>query len=235
VAGDHPQEDPRLKNVRYLTFDCYGTLIDWKRGIEAALGAALGGAPRVKGGLLAAYLEAEKEEERSYKKYRQVLRNAALQVASRAGVDLGEEEAEAFADSLPSWPAFSDARPSLDELRSRGYELYVLSNVDRDLLEETIRRSRLELDGYVTADDTGSYKPAPGHWETFMKRSGAEREGILHVAQSVFHDIMPAQKMGISSAWVNRYHERLPPGAQPSFIVGGLEDLLPLLPRRAQA
>jgi len=230
VDGDPPEEDPRLKSFRYLTFDCYGTLIDWKGGIDAALGAALGGAPRVEGGLLAAYVNAEKEEERSYKRYRDVLRNAALKVALRAGVELSEEMAEAFADSLPSWRAFPDTQPSLAELKSKGYELHILSNVDRDLLEETIRNSRLELDGYVTADDTHSYKPSPGHWETFIRRSGAKREEILHVAQSVFHDIMPTQKMGISSAWVNRYRERLPPEAQPSFIVSGLKDLVRLLP-----
>ena len=175
-------------------------------------------------------MEAERDEERSYKKYREVLRNSALRVALEVGVEPDLRRAEAFAESLPTWPAFSDTRSSLAKLKSKGYELFILSNVDRDLLEGTIKNSRLEVDGYVTAEDTHSYKPGSEHWRTFMQRSGAERGEILHVAQSIFHDILPTQKLGIASAWVNRYDEPLPPGAQPTYIADGLRTLARILP-----
>jgi 2-haloacid dehalogenase len=130
-------------------------------------------------------LDAEKEEEKSYKKYREVLRNAALRVSLKAGVEPDLRKAEAFAESVPSWPVFHDARSSLARLRAMGYRVYILSNVDRDLLEGTIRNSQLEVDGYVTAEDTHSYKPAPEHWKTFMRRTGADRKEILHVGQQI--------------------------------------------------
>jgi len=230
LAGNHPEADTRLSGFRYLTFDCYGTLVDWRKGINAALGLALGRGASAPRDLLAAYLEAEKEEERNYKKYREVLRNAALRVSLKAGVEPDVRRAEAFAESVPSWPAFPDTKSALAKLRARGYRVYILSNVDRDLLEGTIRNSELEVDGYVTAEDTHSYKPAKEHWRTFMRRSGADRREILHVAQSIFHDILPTQEMGIASAWVNRYDEPLPPGAQPSYIADGLRALSRLLP-----
>jgi 2-haloalkanoic acid dehalogenase type II len=218
-----------MSALRYLTFDCYGTLIDWRKGIEASLGAALG--VQAGGGLLAAYIEAEKREELAYKKYRKVLGDAATKVAAGLGVALGPKKAEEFAASVPAWPSFADTRESLAELKEKGYGLYILSNVDRDLLEETVRRHSLAVDGWVTAEDTRSYKPSPEHWKAFMRSHGAERAEILHVAQSLFHDIAPTQGMGIASAWINRYGERLPPGLRPEYIADGLKPLADLLPR----
>jgi 2-haloacid dehalogenase len=165
----------------------------------------------------------------SYRKYREVLGSSAMRVAARMGIQLDPEKSMAFAASVPSWPAFPDTRSSLAELRSEGYKLYILSNVDSDLLEGTIRNSGIAVDGYVTAEDTLTYKPDPGHWEAFMRRSGARKEDILHVAQSVYHDIVPTQKLGIASAWVNRYDEPLPSYAHPSFIVDGLTSLIEVL------
>ena len=111
----------------------------------------------------------------------------------------------------------------------RGYKRFILSNVDNDLLEGTIRNSDLEVDGFVTAEEVGSYKPNPGHWKTFMERTGASKEEVLHVAQSVFHDIIPTQALGIASAWVNRYHEPMPAGANPLFVSDTLAHLGELL------
>jgi len=145
------------------------------------------------------------------------------------GIQLDPAGSMAFAASVPSWPLFPDTLSSLAELRSKGYKLHILSNVDRDLLEGTIRNSGIAVDGYVTAEDTRSYKPAPGHWEAFMRRSGAKRDEILHVAQSIFHDILPTQSLGIASAWVNRYDGPLPSDAHPSYIVDGLKSLAQVL------
>lgn len=158
-----------------------------------------------------------------------MLRNAAIRVALGSGIELDPKKAEAFAESVPTWPPFADTKSSLALLASKGYELHILSNVDNELLEGTIRNTGLKVDGYVTAEDARSYKPAHGHWETFMSRSGAKREEILHVAQSIYHDILPTQEMGIASAWVNRYDDPLPSEVQPSYIASGLRELAQVL------
>ncbi len=210
---------------RYLTFDCYGTLIDWKVGIERELRAALGDV-RIGGKeLLDAYVSAEREQESTYKKYRDVLRLTALSLSPNLGVSITERAASKFAASVPRWPAFPDTRRFLHEMGSRGYKRYILSNVDDDLLRGTIDASGLEVDGFVTAEEVGSYKPEPGHWLRFMKKTGADKGDVLHCAQSLFHDIAPTQSIGIPSAWVNRYGERIKPGLEPSIICDSLAHL----------
>ncbi|MDA4127342.1 MAG: HAD-IA family hydrolase [Thaumarchaeota archaeon] len=210
---------------RYLTFDCYGTLIDWRTGIESSLLAAVGDLGIRGQALLDAYVMAEKEQESSYKKYREVLRRTAISLSGQLGVEVTEDAARKFAASVPTWPAFADTKEFLHEQGKRGCKRYILSNVDIDLLEETIRNHRLEVDGFVTAEEVGSYKPSPGHWLRFMKNTGARKEEVLHVAQSIYHDIIPTNEMGIASAWVNRYNEPMPQGAHPMFVTDSLAHL----------
>lgn len=211
---------------KYLTFDCYGTLIDWRAGIESSLGRALG-EPGLGGKqLLDAYVAAEMEEEKSYKPYRKVLERAAVRASRSLGREVTPEAAAAFADSVPRWPAFQDTSAALEELGKRGYRRYILSNVDDDQLRDTVEHHGLKLDGFVTAQQVGSYKPRPGHWLKFMEVTGAGKEDVLHVAQSLIHDIVPTQELGIASAWVNRYREPLPKGVQPRFIVDSLAGLV---------
>jgi 2-haloalkanoic acid dehalogenase type II len=174
-------------------------------------------------------VKAEQKEESSYKKYREVLRDTAISMSGVLGKRVSPAPAEAFASSVPRWPVFPDSVEFLKETGRRGYRRYILSNVDDDLLVETVRRNGLEVDGYVTAEQVGSYKPNPGHWRRFMAKTGARREEILHVAQSFFHDIVPTQQLGIDSAWVNRYGERLPADAAPSVIVDTLASLSAVL------
>ena len=178
---------------------------------------------------MAAYVEAEKKEEGTYKKYREVLRETALRLSRNLGAELVPGGAERFADSVPDWPAFPDTAQALKDLGTKGYGRYILSNVDTDLLQRTIDNSRLEVDGFVTAEQVRSYKPAIEHWNAFMKRTGAKKEEILHVAQSIYHDIIPAQGLGITSAWVNRYEEPLPRSARPVYIVDSVQNLVTLL------
>ncbi len=210
---------------RYLTFDCYGTLIDWRSGIEGELRAILGGVNIGGQDLMNAYLAAEKEEESNYKKYREVLRSTAKSMSVPLGVEVTDQDARSFAASVPRWPAFPDTKKFLRDMGSMGYKRYILSNVDDDLLEQTIDKNGLEVDGFVTAEEVGSYKPSTRHWLEFMRRTGATKEEVLHVAQSLYHDIVPTQPLGIASAWVNRYGERLPPEAAPSMISDSLESL----------
>ncbi len=210
---------------RYLTFDCYGTLIDWRKGIETELRASLGPEARAGRALLDAYIEAEKEQEASYKKYRDVLALSALSLSRRLGSRMDEGKAREFAASVPRWPAFPDTRGFLREMGVRGHKRYILSNVDNDLLEGTLKGNRLEVDGFVTAEEVGSYKPDTGHWREFFRRTGAEKDEVLHVAGSVFHDIIPAAGLGLATAWVNRYAEPMPPEAAPTYVCDTLANL----------
>ena len=221
------------KNRRFthLTFDCYGTLIDWRAGIERELVRALGGIKLSGQQLLAAYVEAEKSQESVYRKYRDVIRGTVVSMSRVLGVEVTNEAAREFASSVPKWPAFPDTAEFLREMGSKGFKRYILSNVDNDLLEETISLHGLDVDGFVTAEEVGSYKPRPGHWERFFQETGAKKEGLLHVAQSIYHDIIPAQEMGLVTAWVNRYNEPMPKTASPAFVTDGLAHLAELLDR----
>jgi 2-haloalkanoic acid dehalogenase type II len=188
-----------------LTFDCYGTLIDWERGITDAFDAAA----RADGvwldheATLAAYhdIEPRLQAER-YRPYRDVLALTARAVADRLGWTL-VPGAEAFLpDSVPSWPPFSDTNAALRRLKDAGHRLAILSNIDDDLLARTRRHLDVEFDFVVTAQQVGSYKPAPAHFTAARERVGVGR--WLHVAQSYFHDIRPARALGIPTAWINR-------------------------------
>lgn len=218
-----------LTDFKFLTFDCYGTLVDWRSGIETALGKALGELPVSGSELLDAYVKAEAEEEGAYKKYRTVLGDTAQKLGERFGKDVQRADVEKFAASVPSWPAFSDTAEALRELGRRGYKRYILSNVDTDLLLGTIMNQNLEVDGFVTAEQTHSYKPAQGHWLAFMEKTGANKDQILHVAQSIYHDIIPTAKLDIASAWVNRYSQPLPEGVHPLFIADSMAHLSEIL------
>jgi 2-haloalkanoic acid dehalogenase type II len=214
---------------RFLTFDCYGTLIDWRTGIEAELRELLGDV-RVRGqDLLKAYVAAEAEEETEYRSYREVLRRTALSLSGRLGATVSEDEATRFSGSVPKWPAFKDTGKFLRDMGSKGFQTYILSNVDDDILQETIRKNGLEVEGWVTAQEVRSYKPSPAHWVRFMQKTGARKGEMLHVAQSVYHDIVPCQGLDIASAWVNRYNEKMPSGPHPMFVTDDLAHLGELL------
>jgi 2-haloalkanoic acid dehalogenase type II len=218
-----------VSEFHYLTFDCYGTLIDWRRGIEAALNATLGPMPLKGDALLDAYEAAEKKEERDYKPYRKVLADTAEDLASEFGMKVRPQAFDEFARSVPRWRAFPDTVDALRAMGRKRYKRFILSNVDTDLLKATIERSGLEVDGFVTAQECKSYKPNFGHWKAFMERTGAGKGEILHVAQSVYHDIVPTGKLGIASAWINRYSQPMPAGVQPLYVCDSLASLLQLL------
>jgi 2-haloacid dehalogenase len=214
----------------HLTFDCYGTLIDWRKGIETHLGQLL----RMNGlassvSVYPLYVKLEAEEEGKYKSYREILRDTAIKVAEHFRVPITESEAKLFAESVPSWPPFGDTVESLKELGKSGYKRVILSNIDRDLLKETILQNGLDVDGYITAEDVGSYKPSFGHWNRFFETYKASKGATLHVAQSTYHDIIPGSKLAICTAWINRYSEASPPGINPTYVLSDLRGLLKLL------
>jgi 2-haloalkanoic acid dehalogenase type II len=188
-----------------ITFDCYGTLIDWDGGIGAAFARAVAES----GGrfdphrVLEAYepIEAAVEAER-YRSYREVLTESARRVAGQLGWALPESKVGFLADSLPFWIPFPDTNAALERLFKAGYQLGILSNVDDDLLAGTRKHFTVPFDLIVTAQQVGSYKPADGHFLTARERIGGKR--WLHAAQSHFHDVTPAARHGVPSAWINR-------------------------------
>ena len=202
---------------RWATFDCYGTLIDWNGGIGREL-ERLFGAARA-GELLRAYHELEPEIQREdpSRTYREVMAVALARLGASA------DEQDALGRSLPDWAAFPEARAALEEARSRGWRLAVLSNTDRDLLDASLARIGVEFELSIVASEIGSYKPSRGHWDEFFARSGADRERYVHVAASLFHDIAPATALGLRTVWVNRLGEEADP--QPDVELHGLVGL----------
>ncbi len=210
--------------VEWVTFDCYGTLVDWERGITDAL------APHLPAGfdrqaIAARYIEIEKEVEAGeYLRYRDVLDRASRALLRERGTSLRDDEPSPVPASLASWPPFPEVPGALRALRERGYRLAILSNVDRDFLAASIERIGVAPDLAVTAEDAGSYKPARGHWRTFQERTGATPAVTVHVGASLYHDVLPASAMGFRTVFVSR---RVTPlrGATPTRII---EDLAPL-------
>jgi len=207
-----------------LTFDCYGTLIDWERGIGDACESAAraDGVTIDRAALLRAYHEIEPivQAER-YRTYREVLTLTAQRIAERLGWPLTAARAAFLPESLPAWPPFADTNAALQRLAS-GHRLAILSNVDDDLLAGSLKQLSVGFEFVVTAQQVGSYKPAPGHFTAARRRIGAAR--WLHVAQSLFHDIQPARAQGIPSAWINRKHERSTAETRPDMEFGTLAE-----------
>ncbi len=199
--------------TRWATFDCYGTLIDWNGGIRRELARLAGDHEAAR--LLDRYhaLEPLVQREDPTRSYRDVLTTTLTRLADDEGLELQEGERDALARSLPGWPVFPDVPDALHELRRRGWRLAVLSNSDRDLIEASIERIGVPFELAIVASEIGSYKPAHRHWEEFFARSGADRAGHVHVAQSHFHDIVPCVELGLRSIWINRLGETGDPPA----------------------
>jgi 2-haloalkanoic acid dehalogenase type II len=213
-----------------ITFDCYGTLIDWERGIsEAFLRAAReDGVDLRRDEILKAYALIEPVVEREqYRPYKDVLTETATRVAHALGWALAYERATFLVNSFREWVPFPDTNPALERLRDGGYKLGILSNVDNDLFAITRRHFTVDFELVITAQQVHSYKPAPAHFLAARERIGNAR--WLHAAQSNYHDIVPMNTLGIPNAWVNRRGESALPNGTPTQEVRdmtGLADLL---------
>ncbi len=208
-----------------ITFDCYGTLIDWERGIGDAFieAAAAGGVALDRAAVLAAYAEIEPVVEAEvFRPYHDVLAETARRVAGRLGWELNPSRASFLADSLPDWPPFPDTNPALERLAAAGHALGILSNIDDDLLAGSRRHLTVAFDLVVTAQQVGSYKPAHGHFVAARTRIGGQR--WLHAAQSYVHDVVPARALGVPVAWINRARERAT-GVHPDHAFPTLAEL----------
>jgi 2-haloacid dehalogenase/putative hydrolase of the HAD superfamily len=213
-----------------ITFDCYGTLIDWEAGIISAFQseAAKDGVALRGDQIIETYAAEEPSvESGSYLSYDQVLGETAIKVAAKLGWELPPKRAGFLATSLPAWQPFPDTNPALERL-ARRFRLGILSNIDDDLLAATQTHFTVDFDLIVTAQQVGSYKPALAHFNEALVRAGDRR--LLHAAQSYFHDIVPASKLGIPVVWVNRKGSSIESGGPiPTHEVRTLTDLANLL------
>jgi 2-haloacid dehalogenase len=199
---------------RWATFDCYGTLIDWNGGIRAELARVFG--DERADSLLRRYHVLEKElETDGTRSYREVLTEGMRGL----GAPPGEEDA--LARSLPNWHPFPEVPDALREAKERGWKLAILSNTDRDFIEASQRRIGAPFELAIVASEIGSYKPALGHWQAFEREVG--RPSNVHVAASLFHDIGPANELGLRSIWINRLGET--PEPKPTEELADLERL----------
>ncbi len=209
-----------------VTFDCYGTLVDWRHGIGGAFvqAAREDGVTLERDRVLDAYATVEPEvQAERYRSYREVLTIAAQRTAKQLGWTIDTARASFLPDSLPRWRPFPDVNPALDALRRGGRRLGILSNIDDDLLDETLKHFGVTFDLLVTAEQVRAYKPAHPHFITARQRIG--NAPWLHAAQSYFHDVVPARALAIPVVWVNRLGE--PVGSlRPDGEVGDVAGLV---------
>lgn len=206
-----------LTAYRILTFDCYGTLIDWETGIVDALRPVLSRRSIELGDeeILELFGSLETGIQRPpYKTYREVLGLVLDAIGERLGFTPEAAERAAFAGSVATWPAFPDSSEALQAL-SKHYDLVILSNVDDDLFAGSAQILGVDFADVITAQQVGSYKPDRRNFEVLLDRLGRSKDEILHVAQSLYHDIAPASEIGLATVWVNRRHGREGSGATP--------------------
>jgi 2-haloacid dehalogenase len=214
-----------LQGFKALTFDCYGTLIDWESGILAELKpwVAASGRALTDDQILEAFGEAESrcEVETPSKLYPGILADTFRALGQRWEISTSDKQAAEFGRSVPRWPAFPDSAEALAYLK-RHYKLVILSNVDRASFAESNKKLKVEFDKIVTAQDVGSYKPDPRNFRHLLaelEKLGLQKAQILHTAQSLFHDVAPAKSMGLRTCWINRRKGR--PGAGATVLPKG--------------
>jgi 2-haloacid dehalogenase len=212
--------------ARWASFDCYGTLVDWNGGIGSELARLWPAVDETE--LLERYHEIEPRVQlNGALPYRQVLADSLRLLAESEGLELDPAEEQTLGSALPRWPVFPEVPSELRELRERGWRIAILSNTDPDLLEASLETIGVPTDARITAADAGSYKPAPGHWETLFRREDVDRERHVHVAASPFHDIAPAGELEVPAVWINRLGETSDlPRAGELPTLSGLADLL---------
>jgi 2-haloacid dehalogenase len=208
-----------------ISFDCYGTLIEWEAGILPVLRGLLGrhGKTVSDAAILELYGEFEAAAEIGpYQKYQNVLQEVVRAFGQRLDFQPTPAEVNSLADSVPSWPPFSDTVEALRALKKR-FRLAIISNIDDALFAETRKVLGVDFDAVITAEQAGAYKPSLRNFEIALDRLGIPRERLLHVGQSIYHDVVPAQSLGLATVWVNRKSAR--PGVGAVIAAKGKPDL----------
>ena len=228
-----PRIDP--DHFRWISFDCYGTLIDWETGISSAIGQVLQshGIVKSRPEILALFADVEPrvQDSQTYLEYRRVLRDVMSNIGTELGISLTESDQGCLADTLPDWPVFPEVVGALNVLRER-YSLAVISNVDDDLFSRTADGLNVDFDSVVTSQQVQSYKPNPRNFEVASERMAVARGRWIHVAESLYHDIGPANRLGITSVWVDRPDRggaTRPSDALPDLIVPDVASLVQMM------
>jgi 2-haloacid dehalogenase len=216
-----------------LTFDCYGTLINWEDGILRCLHRILAahGKDTDDATILQLYGDFEVlAEQGEYRSYREVLQSVVRQFGEQLGFAPSDDEAKSLPESLKDWKPWPDTVAALRELHNR-FRLAIISNVDDDLFAATLPQLRVQFDQIITAQQAGAYKPSRKVFELALRRTGVDPDRVLHVGQSVYHDVLPAQSLGMATVWVNRPSPRSGVGAviaaegRPDLQVSSLAEL----------
>jgi 2-haloalkanoic acid dehalogenase type II len=219
----------RLTDFKVLTFDCYGTLIDWESGMVEALKPLTGkvASPLTRNQILEAHArhESSQQLQTPTKLYRDVLAIVYKRLAEEWGVVVSHEECVTYGRSVGNWPAFEDTAGALQYLK-KYYKLVILSNVDNESFSYSNKRLQVDFDAIYTAEDIGSYKPSLRNFEYMLDKLGGmgiAKGDILHTAESMFHDHKPANSMGLASCWIYRRHQdegfgaTMNPGEMPKY------------------
>lgn len=220
------------KQFELITFDCYGTLIDWEEGMRSALKGLL-----AKKNinldfetLFKQYLDIEFAiTAEKYRNYKEVLTISLRKTLEENGVSVEEGDDRVFADSLPSWEPFPESVEVLQCLQNKGYRLGILSNIDDDLIAGSAKKLQAKFDYIISAQQVQSYKPNPNHWKRLLEVSGLPKEKVLHVSVSYTHDLAPAIDMGFTTAWINRWKEEIGQRQKPNYESPDLNILTSIL------
>lgn len=223
----------KFQNKKYITFDCYGTLIDWESGIRNSLRqfSDSKGLSLDTEALLKLYMQTELVVEREkYRTYKEVLAETVKRILESHGIDADEEDAQVLVSSIATWQPFPEVPPALTKIKEKGYKLVILSNIDDDIIVKSIENIGVEFDGVITAQQVKSYKPSHGHWKEMLRRFNTTKEETLHVAASYIHDIIPAKKQGFDVVWINRNNEKPTREIRPDLECKDLSSLPNILP-----
>ncbi|NET26729.1 haloacid dehalogenase type II [Okeania sp. SIO1I7] len=226
-----------LENFEIVSFDCYGTLIDWESGIITVLKNLIANhqiniSPQQ---ILEMFAKFESEAEAGeYIKYREVLKQVVEKIGKELNFQPTESELNSLANSIKNWQPFPDTITALQTLKQK-YRIAIISNIDDDLFTDTAKHLQIEFDFVITAQQIKSYKPSQKNFKTAIKKMEITPEKLLHIAQSIYHDIVPAKAMGLSTIWVNRRQEKeglgatLPASEKPDLEVPDLKTLVDLI------
>lgn len=225
-----------FNRFKVLTFDCYGTLINWEEGIIQAIRPVLQ-AHNIRltdNEILDLYAQLESEAESGeFKSYKTILRSVVSGIGEEAGFEPARAELDSLVESVGRWQPFPDTVNALQKLKKK-YKLAILSNIDDDLIALSLKRLKVKFDWVITAQQVKSYKPSLNNFHQMIKRIGQPKANLLHVAQSVFHDIVPAKKAGLSTVWINRskltegFGATPPAYAEPDLELADLQSLATL-------
>ncbi|HXE74882.1 MAG TPA: haloacid dehalogenase type II [Candidatus Xenobia bacterium] len=229
----------RLENVQVITFDCYGTLIDWEGGARQTVRGLLEKSPahlpsgvpldEVLDNSFQAWERAQWERiHGTYARYRDIAREALVEVAAVQGLPLGVNEGAAFADSIATWKPFPDTVAALRKLKQAGLRLGIISNIDDDILQATVQQLGVEFDLLMTAQQARAYKPSPVPFQRALGRLGVPPAQIAHAAFGFEYDIGPAAALGLRTILVRRSRVDFPPQPVPDLVVANLTELASL-------